>query len=286
MEKKIDAEKETIKSRKKIARVFRWMIGLTLCLIIIAWAILWFVKVSAVVVGDGLVEPEIKIELRAKIKDATLDELLCEENESVKAGQIIARINDQKRSYELVEETKIKLSAEKVNLERAGYLLEKGLISEKEVEEIKTRLELLNNQYEIALFRLNNLTIQTPQDGKIAYLPKKPGETVGIGDLIALISGNENLRLRLMIESDDISRVSSGQKVEILWPGSFYRNLIVGYGHIVKIYPYAVEKQGRFYFEVLVDIDEHRVMLPLGVKLCGRIIGEKKRIFTLLLNSK
>ena len=117
------------KTRKKIARTFRWIIGITLCLIFIAWLILWFVKVTEVVVADGLVEPVLKIELRSRLKDTTLAELRCEENEIVKPGQVIAVLNDQGRTKELVEETSIKLAAESVNLERSQYLFEKGLAS-------------------------------------------------------------------------------------------------------------------------------------------------------------
>ena len=271
---------------KKIAIIFRWTIWLTLGLLVIAWLALWFIKLNETVIADGLVEPIDKIELRSRVKDAILLELSAQENDSVKRGQIIARLSDQGKTKELVEETAIKLTAAAANLERSTALLEKGFISEKEAEDIRTQYLVLKTQNEIARAQLDDLTIQAPQEGRIVNLPKKEGEHVTLGDLIALIASSEEVRLRLWIEGDEVGKVFLGQKVEVLWMGSFYRDLLVGQAHLVKIYPYALERQGRFYFEALADIDEHRVPLPLGIKLRARIVGERKKLLTLLLNSR
>ncbi|MBI3991042.1 MAG: HlyD family efflux transporter periplasmic adaptor subunit [Candidatus Omnitrophica bacterium] len=285
MEKKIDTSKGTL-TRKKIAKTFRWIIGITLVLIIIAWATLWFIRITDVVIADGLVEPKIKIEARAKIKETTLAERLCNENDSVKAGQTIATLYDQGRAKEAFEETNIKLDAENVNLKRALHLLERGLISEKETDEIKTRVAVLKNQNEIARTRMDDLNIIAPENGKIVYLPKKPGERVDLGELVCLIAGSDEVRLKILIESDDIGKVFIGQKAEVLWIGAFYRELIVGEALISRIYPYGFEKNGKFYFEAVADIYKSKFPLPLGVKLRARILGKKENLVTLILNSR
>ena len=77
------------------------------------------------------------------------------------------------------------------------------------------------------MMRLEDLTIKAPRDGKLVSLPKSPGEKVDIGELVGLIAGSDELRLRLWIESDDLAKVSTGQKAELLWIGTFYRNLVV-----------------------------------------------------------
>lgn len=283
MEEKEIEKTEIPKTHKKILRIFRWILYVTLGLLVIGWLILWYVKVYEVIIADGIVEPEDKIELRSKAKDVTLEELFCGENTFVAAGQPIARLNDRGETEKLLKELNIRLLNAHSNFERSGFLLEKGLISEKEANDIKMEWEVLKSQEEAARLKLEDLNVRAPGDGKIVYLPKKAGEQITLGDLIALLSASEEIRLRLWIETDDAGRVSTGQKIELLWIGSFYRDLLVGYAHIVKIYPYAVEKQGKYYFEALADIDTHWIKSPLGTKLRARIVGEKKRLLALLL---
>jgi multidrug efflux pump subunit AcrA (membrane-fusion protein) len=276
-------KKEIPKTHKKILRIFRWIFYVTIGLLVIAWLILWYVRVYEVIIADGIVEPKDKIELRSRAKDVTLEELFCEENTFVAAGQAIAKINDRGEAEKMLKEVKIRLMNAQSNFERSGFLLEKGLISEKQALDIKMELDVLKSNEEATKLKLGDLNIRAPRDGKIVYLPKKAGEQITLGDLIALLAPSEEIRLRFWIETDDAARVSTGQKVELLWIGSFYRDLLVGSAHIVKICPYAVEKQGKYYFEALADIDTHWIKSPLGTKLRARIVGEKKRLLALLL---
>jgi HlyD family secretion protein len=122
--------------------------------------------------------------------------------------------------------------------------------------------------------RVAGLTVRAPADGIVYGLPRKPGETVAAGQVVASVADPQHLRVRTRVDQPDLPRVAVGQRIVVTFDGLPDRRWE---GRVLSVPSGVTEVAGREVGEVIGEIADPRLSLPPNASVNVEIIvGEKK----------
>ncbi len=140
------------------------------------------------------------VELRARV-EGYLDQILVDEGNNVRKGQVLFKINDEEYRAALNKATakvkiaKAEMQSAQIELDRVKLLVEKNVVAKTELDLAKAKLSIAEANVEEALaeeshasIRLSNTEIKSPFDGTIDRIPFKIGSLIREGDLLTSIS--------------------------------------------------------------------------------------------------
>lgn len=177
---------------------------------------------------DYLINASGKVEASNQLKVITdrsgyLTELLVNEGQFVKQGQVIARLDNSDNQFRL-EKALIQLKIAEADLEdrKMGFVKilsgEDPNVNAKEFEErLRANSGILSAELEVreANLELEKSVIKSPISGKIADLGIKKGSLVKSGDELCEIISSDQLELKVKVLESDVSYISGGQMVEV-----------------------------------------------------------------------
>jgi RND family efflux transporter MFP subunit len=226
-------------------------------------------------------------------------EVLVEEGMAVKAGQVLARLDDStlRRLVELAEaelgasrrtaaETEVRLREARQTLDRARALVRDGISgqaeldrAEAEVDALTARLDLTREQVtvaerQVALRRtdLDDTVIRAPFSGIALSKDAQPGEMVspvsagggftrtGISTIVDMSS----LEIEVDVNESFINRVTPGQKVEATLDA--YPDWRIP-GHVITIVPTADRQRATVLVRIGFEQLDSRILPDMGVKV-------------------
>ncbi|MFM0335559.1 efflux RND transporter periplasmic adaptor subunit [Paraburkholderia fungorum] len=223
--------------------------------------------------------------VKSKVAGSAL-EVEVREGDSVKTGQILARI-DARDYLARAEQTRGQMAAmagqldiAKQTLDNNRVLVEKGFIS-------KNAFDTAQSQYEIARANLDaakaalassNLSladtvVRSPLDGQIASRSVEPGEKVAVDTKLFDVVDLRTLELEAPVPVGEIGRVRIGQPVRIAFDGIDAPVL----GAITRINPAA--QAGSRSIMVYVRIANPSATLRVGMFGTGTIaVGSRQNV--------
>ena len=122
--------------------------------------------------------------------------------------------------------------------------------------------------------RADALTVRAPADGVVYNLPRKVGESVDEGQLVASVADPERLRLRVRVDQPDLPRLAPGQRLVVTFDGLPDREWA---GKVVQVSPGLRDVGGRLVAEVLGEIADPTAQLPLNASVNVRIVVAEKK---------
>lgn len=136
-----------------------------------------------------------------------------------------------------------------------------------------SRLELAQTSARELERRVAALTVRAPADGIVYGLPRKTGETVRAGELVASVADPEHLRVRARVDQPDLPRVAVGERLIVTFDGLPDRRWE---GKVLAVSPGVRESAGREVGEVLGEIADRSLSLPPNASVNVQIVtGEK-----------
>jgi membrane fusion protein (multidrug efflux system) len=141
-------------------------------------------------------------------------QFLVEEGQSVKAGQVVARL-DKDRYRLLADQAKADLNRLSQEYRRNVQLHERGLVSQGAFENLRFDLEAMDAAYKLASLDLEYTDIRASIDGVVSEKVGRVGNTVAAGDVVLRISDSSALLAYLRVPQRDLFRFSAGQKAEL-----------------------------------------------------------------------
>lgn len=211
----------------------------------------------------GQVESRDLAVARARIGGTVLT-LAVEEGSSVKAGDVIATVVDDKMALQLdavdarLRELQAQLGNATTELNRAKTLLQSGAVPKSRVDALQTQLDVVTNQLSAAqadrsvvVQQASEGQVLAPAPGRVLTVPITKGSVVMPGETIARIAGGGYF-LRLSVPERHASQIAVGNDVLVAERGSLgsgSTNADKRQGRIVKVYP---EIEGG---QVLADAD-------------------------------
>ena len=169
--------------------------------------------VYAVYSGTAPIEAFAEADVIAKV-EGEVRELLVEEGDEVKAGQVLARLDGDRLRLEL-NEARANLAKMQRDFERNKELREKGLLSEGNFEKLRYDLEALEASFNLARLELDYTRIRAPIDGVVSERYIKIGNTIRVGDRAYRVTSLDPLVAYLHVPEREFRRIAAGQPVAI-----------------------------------------------------------------------
>ncbi|MGI9249089.1 MAG: efflux RND transporter periplasmic adaptor subunit [Woeseiaceae bacterium] len=136
-------------------------------------------------------------------------ELLVEEGDTVKAGQVLARLDGERLRLEMLAAKANLLQARK-EYERNIDLHERGLISASMYEGLKFDLEALDATYKLKRLNYDYSNIRATIAGVVSAREIKPGQNINVDDIAFRITDTTELVAYLQIPQSQLQKFQAG----------------------------------------------------------------------------
>lgn len=230
------------------------------------------IKIGAAVeavYATAVVEP-VTWSAISPIKTGQVTDIFVKEGDAVKAGDILAKLDDADILAQLKEQEALATFYEE-NTERAKTLLSSKTISSKEYDQRKTDLTRANARINVLQEQIRQLSLFAPNDGIVLWRDVEPGEVKTAGTPLFWVGELRPLRLKAEIDEEDIPKIRIGQKVYITadaFPDKVFE------GSVRQITPKGdpINKSYRAYIDLP---DDTSLMIGMTVET-NTVIQEKK----------
>lgn len=177
------------------------------------------VEVASVQPTDASVSLQLPAEVYGR-QDATLaspsggfvDSVAVRAGDSVRKGQIIARIDYASRAAQL-EIAQAQSEQAQAELERAGRLGD--ALSQQQLLSIETNARVAKANADLAGISASRALVKAPFSGRIAEVMVDPGEIAGPGTPVARLVQPDPALIKLSVSDRDIPHVAEGQALSL-----------------------------------------------------------------------
>ena len=236
----------------------------------------------AFVTASGNVRPRRTVDMSSDVS-ARVTQLLVNEGDDVKAGQVLLRLDPTQfqaalsRARAALRQTQAQASQQQANLLRAERDLERlrslsgrdsVLVSPQQLQDAATNVEVARASLEAAMHgveqarasveeaddRLAKTIFRAPIDGKVTRLSVEEGETVIIGtmnnpgSLILTISDLGVVEVVVQVDETDVPELSIGDSARVsidAFPGDTFAGIVTEIGNSAILPPSSQTTTGQ-----------------------------------------
>lgn len=219
-------------------------------------------SVERFIVAQGQAEPNRTVTVRAETK-GQVDELLADEGATVRAGDVIARLEMNDLMARIVR-AKARVREQQSAFEASEVLGKKGYHTQRKSDETFSALQTAKAELEEARIELERTEIKAPFEGVVLSSPIELGAYVDANGEVATIVDNDPLVVSLRITQQNISDLNVGQSASLTFATGQERD-----GKIRYIAPRADE--GTRTFRVEVELPNSDGEIPSGISAEAKI---------------
>lgn len=227
------------------------------------------------VYATGLVEPSLEIRIAPRTAGRIV-ELLADEGDSVRAGQLLARLEDADLRASVAElESKVEYA--RSQFQRNTELRRASLVSQDVLDRSRTDLDAAEATLRRARAQVGYMRLVAPSAGRIIRRDGEIGEFVPVNQVMFYMAGPAPLRITADVDEEDVPRVQRGQRVLIrvdAFPDQVFE------GKVDEITPRG-DPVARSY-RVRIGLDQPPAGLRVGMTVDANLI-EARRAQALLL---
>ena len=197
--------------------------------------------ISASYSGTANLEAPGEAQVVAKTSGVMV-QLLAEEGDQVRAGQVLARIDGNRVRLEAQRQLATVHKLEN-NFRRSQELAARKLVSAESSDQIRYDLESARAGYELARLELSYTNITAPISGVVAQRMVKPGNLIGLNAPVFRIVNNAHLEGVLNAPEHELSRLKVGLPLRMVVdavPGKVF------VGKVDRISPVMDSNSGTF----------------------------------------
>ena len=174
----------------------------------------------------GTVEARDRVPARARI-GGTLVELTVTEGDEVAAGQVIARIVDDKLDFQIAalaaqqESLGAQLANTEADLRRGEDLLKSGVTTTQRVDALRTQVDVLNGQItslaaqaDVVVQQAKEGVVLAPFAGRVLDVPLTKGAVLMPGEVVAVVGGGGTF-LRIAVPERHAAALDAGDVIRL-----------------------------------------------------------------------
>ncbi len=165
------------------------------------------------VYATGLVEPSLEIRIAPRTPGRIV-ELLVDEGATVRAGQLLARLEDSDLQSS-VSELEARARYAQSQFDRNSELRRSSLISQDAVERSRSDLDAAKAALRRSRATVAQMRLTAPSAGRIIRRDGEVGEYVGVNAPVFYLAASSTLRITADVDEEDLPRVAVGQRVLI-----------------------------------------------------------------------
>lgn len=148
---------------------------------------------------------------------AVVGELLVEEGDELRAGQLVARLDDAELRAAAVQRAEARLANARAELARSAQLRDGRVISESLHDKLKLEYDVAIAELRLARAELARVEVRSPIRGKVIEVHARAGERVGPEGIIDLGETGAMYAVAEVYETD-IAGVGLGSEAEVTSP--------------------------------------------------------------------
>jgi len=165
----------------------------------------------------GILLPDEEVDLSFETS-GKITEISFTEGVAVRAGQLLAKVNDKPLQAELQKiEAQIPLARERVNRQKA--LLAKEAVSQESYEQVTTELEKLYADSELVKARIAQTELRAPFDGIIGLRQVSEGAYFSPQTVVARLTKIAPLKIEFSIGEKQINLIKNGTELNFTLDG-------------------------------------------------------------------
>jgi membrane fusion protein (multidrug efflux system) len=169
--------------------------------------------IVAVYSATGSLEAERDAQVVSKVEGQIID-ILVEEGDVVKAGDVLARLDGDQLRLELAR-TRAALDKLEAEYARNRELFSKGLVTKEAYDTVNFDVRASKAEAELAALRLSYTEIRAPIDGVISERMVKVGNTITPNTPTFRITDLEPLITELFVPEREFNKLAAGQPAQI-----------------------------------------------------------------------
>lgn len=164
------------------------------------------------VYATGVVEPVHWAKIAALQRRRIVEVCKCE-GEAVKAGEVLARLDDIEEKARL-RELEARLERLRLDAERIKRLVDRNIAARTEYDEAITQILEYEARITAQTDRIDDLALRSPMDGVVLRRDGEVGEIAGVGagEAILWVGQPKPLRVTAEVNEEDMFAVRVGQK--------------------------------------------------------------------------
>lgn len=231
--------------------------------------------VNAYYSGTATLEAEQDAEVVAKV-GGNVEQLLVEEGDQVKEGQVLARIDDDRLSLE-VKRAEANLAKLQQEYRRNKQLYENNLVSSEAFERLAYEVDAMKADLELARLQLEHTEIRAPFSGVVAARYIKVGNMIAQNEAAFRVTDFDPLVAKLYVPERELHKLADEQLAEVRVDAMPNQRFI---GSVDRVSPVVDASTGTF--TVTVNVNDPTNTLKPG--MFGRVaIVYDRRQDTLLV---
>ncbi len=210
--------------------------------------------ISAYYSNTATLEAEQEALVVAKVR-GIVKQVLVEEGDRVRAGQVIAKIEDNQYRIE-AERAKSTMDRLYNEYQRSKELFDRTAISAEEFESKRFEYEAQKSAYELAKLNQEYTSIKSPINGVVSERFIKVGNMIGTDQQVYRVTDFDPLQAILYIPEHEMAKIDKNQPAEIkvdALPGQVFN------GHVERISPIVDPTSGTFKVTVIIDEKNNRL---------------------------
>lgn len=186
-----------------------WLSATLLCFFLVVSACFTAEPLKA----TGLIAPSQEVEVAAA-SDGVLREILVEEGQEIREGDVLARLESSREAIE-VEYYKVILDQRAADEKIAKKLYEDGIHSKEKWDEKAMEMKSAEANYRLAQQKLADKTIKAPVSGVALRRYKARGESIKNLDPFVRIVSLDQLTVTAYFDGEHLARVQRGQRARV-----------------------------------------------------------------------
>lgn len=209
--------------------------------------------------------------------DGLIENTFAQPGDTVKAGQLLARMDGREVQWELASVT---AEASRAMKERDTHMarleVPKSIMASLDVDRLSNRSQLLK-------YRADNMDICSPIDGVIltGTVDRRENFPVKVGQTLYEIAPLKKVRIEIAVPDDEAVHVQAGMPVEVRID-AFAGTVLAG--EILRIRPRSETRHEDNVFIAEVEIDNPDSRLRPGAEGNARIIGDRRSMGWILFH--
>jgi HlyD family secretion protein len=241
------------------------------------------------VTATGDLQPVVTVDIGAQVS-GQIKEVLVDFNSKVKAGDILAKIDESTPTQRLrqaeadLESAKANNLLLKINADRTKGLFEKNLVSQQELDSISAQLAQSNSTLQTreaavanAKLDLERTVITAPIDGMVLDRKTDKGRTVNSSMnapvLFTLVNDLTKMQINAAVAEADIGNISEGQEVKFTvdaFPNRTFN------GTVRMVRNAASVTQSVVSYATIIDVNNDDLKLKPGMTANVSIIVQQR----------
>ena len=219
--------------------------------------------------GTATLEAENEATVMAK-QGGVIEQVLVEENDRVRAGQVLARLESDKLRFEM-QRQKAEVDRLEQDFSRLRSVYERHLVSKEVFDKTQFDLAASHAQLDLAALALRESEVRAPFDGVVSARFIKRGNQIQPNTQAFRITQLDRLRAAIYVPERDIYKLQAQHKVNLTvdaWPGQSFT------GAVMLISPVVDAASGTV--KVIVTIDAKQSGLRPGMFARAQILYDRR----------